>query len=126
MLSRLRVTVIRPADSAWDLAEVRLLVDDEDLLAPVFDRGPGKDPRALLGPDSPLLPGAEPREVMLAEAECTWGCCGAILVRVRRDGEQVVWDQWRDPDDDSLFLPEVRFDAARYAAELARAHRERS
>ncbi|MEJ2854260.1 MULTISPECIES: hypothetical protein [unclassified Saccharothrix] len=38
----------------------------------------------------------------------------------------MVWDRWRNPDDDGLSLPAVRFDLAQYDAELARAHRERS
>lgn len=118
--------MVLPGDSPWNLLELRLLVDDQDLIGLVFDSGPCADPDALLGPDSPLLPAEEPREVMLAVADCTVGCCGAIFVRVRLDGSQVVWDQWRNPDDDELSMPEVRFDLAQYEAELARAHRERS
>ncbi|MEU4253475.1 hypothetical protein AB0F15_39390 [Amycolatopsis sp. NPDC026612] len=122
MISRLRTSVILPKDSAWNRVELKLLVDDQDVVGSVFAEGPWADPDALLGPDSPLLPGAEPREVMLAEAECTWGCCGAIFVRIRRDGGDVVWDEWRNPDDPGLPLTAVRFDAAQYEAELARAH----
>ncbi|MBC6451691.1 hypothetical protein [Actinokineospora xionganensis] len=126
MSSRLITSVLLPVDSAWNTVELKLLVDDQDVIGKVFDRGPWRDPDALLGPDSPLLPADEPREVMLAEADCTWGCCGAVFVRVRRDGRQVVWDQWRNPDDSRLSMAEVRFDLAQYEAELARAHRERS
>ena len=126
MVSRLRAFVVPPEDSAWDVTELRLLVDGQDVVGPVFGEGPWADPRALLGPDSPLLPGEEPREVMLAEAVCTWGCCGAVFVRVRRDGSEVVWDRWRNPDDGSLALAEVRFDLAQYEAELVRAHSELS
>ncbi|MEU0529646.1 hypothetical protein [Amycolatopsis tolypomycina] len=121
MISRLRTSVVLPADSAWDRVELKLWVDDRDVVGSVFAEGPGKDPDQLLGPDSPLLPGAEPREVMLAEAVCSWGCCGAVFVRVRREGDEVVWDEWRNPDDPGLSLPAVRFAPAQYEAELARA-----
>lgn len=126
MVSRLRISVILPEDSAWNQMELTPLVDDLDMIEAAFDRGPRKDPDTLLGPDSRLLPGTEPHEVMLAEAECTWGCCGGIFVRVYREGGQVVWDRWRNPDDSGLSLAVVRFELAQYEAELARAHRERS
>ena len=59
---------------------------------------------------------------MLAEAECAWGCCGAVFVRIRRDGNGIVWDRWRNPDDPDLALTAIRFDPAQYEAELSRAH----
>ncbi|WP_327304199.1 hypothetical protein OG730_11735 [Streptomyces sp. NBC_01298] len=68
----------------------------------------------------------DPREVRLAEATCTEGCCGALYVTIRRDGDQVVWDAWRNPDDDEVGLPEFRFDARQYRAELERATLDRS
>lgn len=86
--------MILPEESAWNLVETKLLVDDQDLIGPEFGEGPRLDPEILLGPDSPLLPEDEPREVMLAEAECTWGCCGAVFVRVSRDGDEIVWSEW--------------------------------
>lgn len=121
MSNLLTASVLLPEDSAWHQVELRLTVDGADLIASVFDRGPCRDPDALLGSDSPLLPGPAPREVLLAEAGCTWGCCGAIFVRISRDGDDVVWDRWRNPDDPELTLPEIRFDLAQYTAELARA-----
>ncbi|MER5389131.1 hypothetical protein [Saccharopolyspora sp. NPDC002686] len=125
MSSSLSISVILPEDSAWNQVETKICVDGQDLIGPEFDEGPRLDPEVLLGPDSPLLPEDEPREVMLAEAECTWGCCGAVFVRISRDGDQIVWDEWRNPDSE-LSLPEIRFDSAQYEAELARADRERS
>lgn len=125
VVSRLSTAVVLPENSRWNALELRLLVDDQDVVGSVFDAGPGMDPDTFLGPDSPLLPADEPRELMLAEAPCTWGCCGAIFVRIHRDGSQVVWDGWRNPDDQDLLVNEVRFDRAQYEAELARAHGER-
>ena len=101
--------------------EVRPLVDGEDILADVFSDGPGEDPRYLLLPGGPLTAGTEPREVRLAEASCTEGCCGALYVTIRRDGDRVIWSGWRNPDDNEVDLPEFWFDARQYQAEVERA-----
>ncbi|WP_017973914.1 hypothetical protein [Actinopolyspora halophila] len=126
MPSHLNISVVLPEDSTWNEVETKFLIDGRDVIEPEFDTGPCLEPDMLLGPDGPLLPTDHPREVMLAEAECTWGCCGAVCVRVRRDGDQVVWDRWHNPDDDDFSSAEVRFDSEQYEAELARAHAERS
>ncbi|MFE1287361.1 hypothetical protein [Streptomyces sp. NPDC058751] len=101
--------------------EVRPFVDGEDILAEVFTEGPGADPKYLLLPDSPLTAGTEPREVRLAEATCTEGCCGALYVTIRRDGDHVIWSGWRNPDANRVDLPEFWFDAREYQAEVERA-----
>ncbi len=101
--------------------EVRPLVDGEDILAEVFTEGPGEDPRYLLLPDGPLTAGPEPHEVRLAEATCTEECCGALYVTIRRDGDHVIWSEWRNPDEDNVDLPELWFDARDYTTEVERA-----
>ncbi|MFD3842734.1 hypothetical protein ACFWWC_41875 [Streptomyces sp. NPDC058642] len=106
--------------------EVRAQIGGRDVVAEVFDEGPGEDPRYLLFPDGPLHAQVSPREVRLAEATCTEGCCGALYVTIRRDGDQVVWDAWRNPDEDEVGLPEFRFDAQQYQAEVVRATMDRS
>ena len=101
--------------------EVRPLVDGEDILAGVFTEGPGEDPQYLLLPDGPLTAATEPHEVRLAEATCTEGCCGALYVTIRRDGDHVIWIEWRNPDENEVDLPEFSFDAGEYRAEVERA-----
>lgn len=126
VLNQLTVAIIDPPEAQWpNHVELRLLVDGRDVIADVFDRGPNEDPDRLLGPDSPLLPDRHPHETRVAEAICTEGCCGAIYVRVRRDGDTIVWDQWRNPDNPQFSLPAFRFDVAQYEAELARVHEDR-
>jgi hypothetical protein len=71
-----------------------------------------------------LRAASEPREIKLAEAYCTEGCCGALYVTIVREGAEVVWQDWRsrklgDPP------PRVRFDAAEYDREVARAEQDR-
>ncbi|MFF8811189.1 hypothetical protein [Streptomyces pactum] len=113
--------VVPPLGSRQGTVECRPVVDGRDVLANVFDEGPAGDPRYLLGPDAPLRATDTPREVRLAEAECTEGCCGAVYVTIKREGRRVIWSGWRNPDADDLDLPEFRFDVEEYEAEVGRA-----
>lgn len=122
-VNQFAVVVLTPEQSSWDQVELRFLVDGRDVVGEVFQEGPGPDPDEVLGADSRLR-SVSPQVVCLAEAICTWGCCGGVEVRVRVEGDQVVWDSWHNPDDE-LDLGEFRFDLARYTAELDRAHRDR-
>ncbi|MGW1956953.1 hypothetical protein ACWCPI_30085 [Streptomyces sp. NPDC001920] len=45
---------------------------------------------------------------------------------IRRDGDQVVWGSWRNPDEPEVDLPEFRFDARQYGAEVERATSDHS
>jgi hypothetical protein len=107
-------------------AAVHPMIDGRDVVAEVFDPGPGHAPELLLSPAGPLCASEEPHEVELAEAECTWGCCGALCVTIRRDGDQVVWGQWRDRNGPEPELPEFRFDAEDYGHEVARVEQDHS
>lgn len=108
--------------------ETRILIDGRPLVPEVFGRGPAEAPEDLL--DSGLLRATdEPREVRLAEAYCTEGCCGVLYVTIRRDGDEVVWSGWRCPAPPPSPLhrreiPEYRFDAVAYDAEIARAEHD--
>lgn len=106
--------------------EVRPRIEGRDIVAEAFDDGPCEDPRHLLFPDGPLRADVSSREVRLAEATCTEGCCGALYVTIRRDGDQVIWGAWRNPDAVEVGLPEFRFDAQQYHAEVERATLDRS
>ncbi|MFD9728330.1 hypothetical protein [Streptomyces sp. NPDC059072] len=101
--------------------ETRILVDGVPLVPALFGKGRGNPPEYLLD-SGRLRAGSEPREVQLAEAYCTEGCCGALYVTIRRDGDAVVWDGWRGAVGPTP--PPYRFDAAAYDAELARAERD--
>ncbi|MFE0545631.1 hypothetical protein [Streptomyces sp. NPDC058891] len=105
--------------------EVRALVDGRDILADTFTEGPGGEPQCLLTPGGPLTAVSEPHEVRLAEASCTEECCGALYVTIRRDGDYVVWGEWRNPDRE-VDLPAFRFEAQEYQREVERATADRS
>jgi hypothetical protein len=125
---RVEVAVRDPADP--DTVETRLLIDGRPLVAEAFGHGPANSPEYLL--DAGRLRAApEPREVQLAEAYCTEGCCGALYVTICRDRDDVVWRDWRRPQmprsrPPRPELPAYRFDAAAYDAEIARAETDRS
>ncbi|MEV6602118.1 hypothetical protein AB0M36_35490 [Actinoplanes sp. NPDC051346] len=118
MTSRLQLRIVVPdLQHRGGTVQVRPVIDGRDILE-VFPEGPGAQPEKLLAPDGPLTAAAQPHEVCLATAKCTEECCGALYVSIRRDGDQVVWGAWRNPDDEALELPEFRFDAAEYDREL--------
>ncbi|WP_406530401.1 hypothetical protein [Streptomyces sp. I8-5] len=125
---RIEATVLDPVDP--DIVETRVLIDGRPLVPAAFGRGGAHAPEYLL--DSGRLRATdEPREVQLAEAYCTEGCCGALHVTIRRDGDHVIWSDWRRPaPPPSLLpareLPEYRFEAAAYDAEIARAENDHS
>ncbi len=125
MSSRLSLAIIAPEASAWNMVELGVIVDGRDVVGAVFDQGPRKDPDDLLGPGSPLLPGDRPHEVRLAVAACAEECHGALYTRIRRDGDQVVWDRWRNPKAAHVALPVFRFEVQQYETELTRAHDDR-
>lgn len=113
--------------------EVRPIVNGRDLLVeavPGGVRGPwyrGVSPRYLVGRDGPLHAAVTPREVRLARGGCgVEECCGALYVTVRRDGDQVVWASRRDPAGQDVDLPEFRFAAVPYEAEVLRAGEDRA
>ncbi|MGW6936845.1 hypothetical protein ACWGE0_42830 [Lentzea sp. NPDC054927] len=45
---------------------------------------------------------------------------------MRRDDDEIVWEQWHNPDDSTVPLGEFRFDVEQYEAELLRAQHDRS
>ncbi|MFR9780553.1 hypothetical protein ACL02O_31455 [Micromonospora sp. MS34] len=115
-VNRLRLRVVVPDPALPADVQLRPLVDGGPVTARAFTRGQPGAPEELLGR---LRAGTEPHEVMLAEAGCTEGCCGALRVTVDRDGDRVRWHRWRSPGRDDP-LPAFRFDAGAYAAELDR------
>ncbi|WP_405964272.1 hypothetical protein OG713_27195 [Streptomyces sp. NBC_00723] len=126
----LRVEIVAgdPVDRAP--VETRVLVDGRPLVPAVFAHGPAHSPEELLD-EGLLRAGPEPRRVRLAEAWCGEGCCGALHVTIRRDGDQVVWEDWRRPPPPGSRgpapeLPVLRFDATAYDAEIARAEADRA
>ncbi|MEU1510843.1 hypothetical protein ABZ490_01580 [Streptomyces sp. NPDC005811] len=126
---RLRVEVVEGDPVDRPPVETRILVDGRPLVPALFPVGPPHSPECLEDQGG-LRAGAGPREVRLAEAVCTEGCCGALYVTIRRDGDQVVWENWRRPDVPMVGSrpapPPERFDAAAYDAEVARAEADRT
>jgi hypothetical protein len=118
----IRVVVADP--TGRDEVSTRILINGDPVIAAAFDKGPAHPPEALLS-GGRLHATGEPREVQLAEAYCTEGCCGALYVTIVRVGDMVAWRDWRghtSPTPPS----ELRFDAVRYDAEIAWAQADTS
>ncbi|WP_329192387.1 MULTISPECIES: hypothetical protein [unclassified Streptomyces] len=129
---RLRIEVVAGDPADREPVETRILIDGRPLVPAVFGLGPAHRPEYLLD-EGMLRAAAQPREVQLAEAGCTEGCCGALYVTIRRDGDHVVWENWRRSQTvpapggpAASELPDYRFDASAYDAEIARAETDRS
>ncbi|MEU0432010.1 hypothetical protein ABZ153_10295 [Streptomyces sp. NPDC006290] len=124
MPDKFRIEVVVGDPAYREPVEARVLIDGRPVVPTVFGRGPAHSPEYLLD-EGRLRAGAEPREVQLAEADCTEGCCGALYVTIRRDADQVVWEKWRQTMPGSREPapepPAYRFDASAYHAEIARA-----
>ncbi|WP_369147452.1 hypothetical protein [Streptomyces sp. R44] len=125
-VSRLRIEVAVADPGDPDAVETRFLVDGRPFVPWAFGPGPGDVPERTLDTGA-LRAGDEPREVRLAEAYCSEGCCGALYVTVRREGRYVVWGDWSRPGAPRGLpdLPVLRFDADAYDTEVARAEQDR-
>jgi hypothetical protein len=129
-MDRLAVHVCVLDPVAGSGVEARVLVNGRPVIAEAFDRGAAHSPEQLLG-SGQLRATEEPREVQLAEAWCTEGCCGALYITIVRDGDTVLWHNWRRPpapksEPPLPELPDLHFDAARYDAEITRAENDHS
>jgi hypothetical protein len=119
-----RIVVPDPDPNSHPEVEARVLIDGVPIIAANFDKGPAEIPEYLLLTGR-LRATYEPREVRLAEAYCTEGCCGGLYVTIVREGDEVVWRNWRSsmPGDPP---PEFRFDAAHYDEEIDRVSHDHS
>lgn len=109
-------------------AEVRPLVDGVDVMNEVHPDGYARSCRDWTGPAEswPLAVTEKPRRIMITEPICTAGCCGALYVTMRREGDRVIWDAWENTSDMTAVPRDFHFDSAQYEAELARAAADRS
>ncbi|WP_344315814.1 hypothetical protein [Acrocarpospora pleiomorpha] len=120
----IRVVAADPNPADYPYVEARIVIDGMPVVAALFDIGPAESPGPLL--DTGRLRAVdEPKTVRIAEAYCTEGCCSGLYVTIVREGREVVWKDWHSsvPGDPPQ---EVRFDAAEYDQEVARAEQDHS
>ncbi|MET7300413.1 hypothetical protein [Embleya sp. NPDC005575] len=84
----------------------------------------GLHPRQLLRPGGPLYPTDAVRDVSVASVVPSEPEAGGVVVRVRLQGETVVWTDLMYPDLQGSLVDEVRFDLGQYLGEIERAYRE--
>ncbi|WP_343447270.1 hypothetical protein [Micromonospora schwarzwaldensis] len=118
----IRVVVPDPSPAGFPQIEARIIIAGMPIVATIFDKGPAEEPERLIY-SGRLRATTEPKEVRLAEAYCTEGCCGGLYVTIVRDGPEVIWKDWRSstPGDPP---PEMRFDATQYDREIIRAEQD--
>lgn len=117
---------------------VTLLIDDQDVLG--LEGHTGFDPDQLFANSDPLLPSDPARRVAVYQCSCGFAACGVLAPLIIDTGPTIEWRDFRDfngvytePDIDrpnidinpsggrKLAIPDLRFDAERYRAEVARA-----
>jgi hypothetical protein len=84
--------------------ELTILVDGKDVFGDAWD-GMGRDPDSLVGIDSPLIPKERPHHVAVQRCGCGEEGCGSLVARIRRDGDEVVWDDFREGSEDEPSTP---------------------
>lgn len=123
--STLSLRHIVPAPDAWERwVEVRPFIDGRDVLKEAHPEGLAGWRNTWDGPaeEWPLAATQDARRIVVSEPDCHPGCCGALYVTIRREGDRVIWSSWENTSDNRAALPaEIHFDAAQYDAELARA-----
>ena len=102
------------ASPATNDHEVCLLADGQDLIARFESDLMGLDPDDILIEPSPLQASDTPHTATVGRCDCGIVGCGSVEVLISREGSTVRWSST-----DSV--TNVRFDAAQYDAELARA-----
>lgn len=120
----LRVVRSDPDPATYPTVQLRVLIDGVPVIATAFDRGSPEEPEYFFRA-ARLCATPTPTEVRLAEAYCTEGCCGGLYVTIVREGNEVIWKDWRSSTPDGA-PAEVRFDAVQYDREVARAEQDHS
>lgn len=82
----------------------------------------GRRPEAVIGPESPLFARSEPHDALVACCDCGIEDCGALIARIARRDDHVVWDRLRcrsgttihEPIEGATFV----FDADQYTSAI--------
>lgn len=100
----------RDADESWT-DEAVVIIDGRDRLASLGRDAAGRDgvgagtvwigrrPEDVMGTESPLLARDEPHDAIIARCGCGEEGCGALIARITRSGDVVIWDRIRHGSD---------------------------
>ena len=111
-----------PGSPACSAVHTYLFVDGLDMATRSDSRVVGLHPRRLLRPGGPLYPTDNARRVRVASLDPSEPDTDGLDIRVRLQGETVVWSNLMYPGHESLVIEEVRFHLGYYIAEIERAY----
>jgi hypothetical protein len=118
----LAIRIAAPQPGTDGDVRTHLLIDGMPLIPRTFELGGPAAPERILHNGEGLRATGIPREVELAESDCSEVCCGTMRAEIRRDDAagRVEWEIWltrRAHEHRERFS----FDASAYDAEVARA-----
>jgi hypothetical protein len=119
----LAIRVVAPQPGTDGDVRTHLLIDGMPLIPRVFVLGGPAAPEWVLHSGEGLRATGAPREVELAQADCSEVCCGTMRAEIRRDDDaagRVEWEIWLTRQAHE-HRERFSFDAAAYDAEVARA-----
>lgn len=108
------VVPVAPGPTVYPVAETRILLAGQPIIAELFPHGVGEPPEQLLH-QTGLRATGQPRRVKLAS--CAEECCGALYVTIVREDGYVLWRHQEPPMPGAS--PEFRFPADEYDLEVA-------
>lgn len=105
-----------------------MIIDGQDQLATLgWDSARsvwiGRRPEDVTGPESVLLATDEPHDAFIARCGCGEEGCGALIAQIARDGNCVVWDEFRRGSDAraeefAIDIEPIVFDAQQHQAAI--------
>jgi hypothetical protein len=98
-----------PGPRACSAVHTYLFVDGLDVITRGDSRVLGPHPRQLLRPGGPLYPTDAARRVRVASLDPSEPDAGGLDIRVRLQGETVIWSDLMYPGRQSRVAEEVRF-----------------
>lgn len=117
---------------------VKVLIDGQNSLG--LEGHEGFDPDKIFSNSNPLLPTVPPRRIAIYRCRCGEAGCSVIAPKIVESGNEIYWRDFRDftgvyvnPDTNAdpsggtkHGIPDLKFDAEQYRAEVERAASDRS
>ena len=103
MRSSFAIHVATRAAGSSTTDEAVVLIDGHEALATLGRKRRscwiGRRPDDVIGAASPLIATATPHDAMVARCDCSFEQCGSLTARIVRNGDLVIWDEFRHTSD---------------------------